>query len=538
MSSNDQLAREHSPREQWGGNLGFVLAAAGSAIGLGNIWRFPYVTGANGGGAFVLVYLICVLAIGLPIMICEISLGRFAQRDPVGSIGKIVSGPAIGTRMLGILLFLAGVSLLTFAHFGLGLIFLLAALGFFFLGWRVIGYLCVITPSVILAYYGTVGGWTIAYCLKGLFRGLNFSTPEAAAEAFQQVSNTPIIAVSAQVGFMLLCGLTVWLGIRGGIELVSKYLLPFLFLLLLILLARSISLPNASAGIKFFLAPDFSKLTAGGVLLAMGHAFYSLSIGQGILITYGSYLDSKKNIFSSSLVIIVLDTLVAIMSGLIIFPAVFSVGMEINQGPKLVFQIMPIIFNAVGHGFGWFWCTVFFLLLLVAALTSAISLLEVSVSCLVDHFHMKRHAAAFWATLAITAGGVLCTLSLNDWSRLEPLRQCITWLFGGVYDSMFDLADKITGSYLLPICGLGISLFVGWVWGTGSALRETRRGAGSLFDVNFFALLAGLKDDPNAQAGGHTLTLGMIWGIFIRFIVPIGIAILFLYSIGWIDVGM
>ena len=538
MSSNGKMAREQGPREQWGGSLGFVLAAAGSAVGLGNIWRFPYITGENGGGAFVLVYLICVLLIGLPIMICEISLGRYAQRDPVGSFAKIAPGPTIGTRMLAMILFLAGVLMLVFARVGLGLVFLAASISFFFHGWRTVGYLCILTPFVILAYYGTVGGWTITYFFKGLFQGLNFSTPEEAAATFRQVADTPSIAVTAQVGFMLLCGLTVRFGVRNGIELVSKFLLPLLFLLLIILIVRSVTLPNASGGVNFLLSPDFSKLSTGGVLLAMGHAFYSLSIGMGALITYGSYLDSKKNIFANSLMIVILDTVVASRAGLAIFPAVFSVGMPIDQGPNLVFQIMPLIFNSIGSHFGWFWSSVFFLLLAIAALTSGISLLEVMVCCLVDHFRMKRHSATFWATLTITAVGVLCTISHNDWSRLEILRQWITQLFGGARGSMFDLADKISSSYMLPICGLGISLFVGWVWGTSAAVRELRRGAGPLPDVNFFALLAGLKDDPIAQAGTHSFTLGMIWGIFVRFIAPIGIVIVFLHSIGWLDIGL
>lgn len=538
MSSNDNLVREHGSREQWGGSIGFILSTAGAAIGLGNIWRFPYIAGENGGGAFVLIYLLCVLFIGLPLVICELSLGRFAQRDTVGGVAKIAPNPTLGTRLLGIILFLTGALHLALAHIGLGLVFLLAAFCLFFLGWRSVGYMSVLTGASMLTYYGTVGGWTIAYFLKGLFQGLNFSTPEAAETAFRQVADNPMIAVFFQVGFMTLCGLTVWFGVRNGIERVSKYLLPFLFLLLIVLIARSVSLPNAFAGIKFLLAPDFSKLSAGGALLAIGHAFFSLAVAQGILTTYGSYLDPKKNILTSSLVIVILDTCVAIMAGLVVFPAVFSVGMEINQGPKLVFQIMPIIFNSIGGSFGWFWSSSFFLLLLIAALTSGIALLEVAVCCLVDHFHMKRHAATFWATLAITAVGVLCTISLNDWTRLEVLRQCITRLFGGAYDSMFILADNITGGYLLPISGVGISLFVGWVWGTSEAIREIRRGAGAMFDVNIFALLAGLTGDPASQTRAHTFNLAVIWGIFVRFFVPIGIIILFLHSIGWINIGI
>ena len=529
MSSNSLPVREH-----WGGNLGFILAAAGSAIGLGNIWKFPYITGENGGGAFVLVYLACIVLVGLPIMVCEITLGRYAQKDPVGAFRKVVPGTTGTTRSMGFLLLLLACGLFCFGKFGIsGAFFLLAALTFYY-GWGMIGFWCVVTPFVILAYYGTVGGWTIAYFFKGIFQELNFTNAEQAKTVFDTFMTGLFWPVFFQVAFVWLCGMVVWFGVKNGIELASKFLLPLLFLLLIVLLMRSLTLPGSSGGVRFLLSPDFSKLTGEGVLVALGHAFFSLSLGLGAMMTYGSYLDQNRNIFTACFSIVTLDTLIAILAGLAIFPAVFAMNLDPGSGPGLVFQIMPLTFNAIGDHFGWFWCSLFFLLLAIAALTSGISMLEVCTSFLIDQFGVRRHAAVFWCTLVISIFGALCTVSVADWSRLEPLHRSIDTLFGWSGDSLFDLADKFSSNYLLPLGGLGIALFVGWVWGTRSAVTEIRRGGEQYTDVNFFMLLAGLKDDPVSRQRSHTLTLAMIWGIFIRFISPIGIVIAFLHFIGWL----
>lgn len=525
------------PREHWGGNIGFVLAAAGSAIGLGNIWKFPYITGENGGGAFVLVYLACILLIGLPIMICEITLGRYAQKDPVGAFLKVAPNPTGTTRSAGVVFLLLAAGLLCFGKFGLAGVFTLIALLIFRYGWGTLGFLCVFTPFIILSYYGTVGGWTIAYFFKGIFQGLNFTEPAAAEATFMSFANNPYWAVFYQLFFVGLCGLVVWFGIRNGIELASKFLLPLLFLLLIILIMRSLTLPGAAAGVRFLLSPDFSKLSGEGVLIALGHAFFSLSLGMGAMLTYGSYLDQNKNIFANSLTIVALDTMVALMAGLAIFPAVFAMGLDPQAGPGLVFQIMPMTFNAIGDHFGWFWSSIFFLLLAIAALTSGISMVEVCVSCLIDYFGIKRHKAAFWSTAAAAFIGVLCTLSVFNWDRFPTLAASIGWLFGTPAASMFDLADKFSSNYLLPLGGMGISLFVGWVWGTRHAVAEIRRGGGQYADVNFFALLAGMKDAPESNDRTHTFTLAMIWGIFIRFISPVCIVIAFLHAIGWLKIA-
>ena len=505
-----------TPREKWGGNIGFILAAAGSAVGLGNVWRFPFITGQNGGGAFVLVYLLCVLLIGLPIMICETTVGRWAQSDPIGAFGKIEPTPSRRTRTVAVLLFLSAAALLVCRHYGQGAILMILSVTLAVKGWRIIGYFSALVPLVILSYYGTVGGWTIAYFFKGLAHSLNFTNIEGAAKVFDSVSAIPGVSVSYQLGFMFLCAVTIWFGVRQGIELVSKLLLPLLFLLLVVLIIRSVTLPNSGEGVRFLLYPDFGKLSAEGILLAMGHAFFSLSVGMGLLTAYGSYLDADKNILTNSLIIVTLDTGIALLSGLVIFPALFSVGMPIDQGPDLVFQIMPIIFNSIGGSFGWFWSSSFFLLLTIAALTSGISLLEVTVCCLVDHFHFKRRSATVLAAAVISAIGVLCSISFDDWSRLPALQRAITFLFGGAKGSMFDMADKLSSSYLLPIGGLVISLFIGWVWGTDNVVRQ-------------------LPAHPAApDAPEPSLAARLFWGIAIRVVAPAAIIIVFLHTIGWL----
>ncbi|MDO4586533.1 MAG: sodium-dependent transporter [Planctomycetia bacterium] len=526
---NDSTTREH-----WGGSLGFVLAAAGSAIGLGNIWKFPYITGMNGGGAFVLVYLFCIILIGLPIMICEITLGRKTQKNPLGAFLAIAPHGTSTTRSIGSVFLLIALGLLCFGKFGLGLIFgVLAAFAFYF-GWGSIGLVGVLTPFVIMSYYGTVGGWTFAYFIKGITQQLNISSTVEAQNIFNSFALNPFVAVFYQLMFTLLCGFVVWFGIKNGIELASKFLLPLLLLLLILLIMRSLTLPGAAAGVRFLLSPDFGKLTSEGVLIALGHAFFSLSLGMGAMLTYGSYLDSSKNIYIASLNIVFLDTLIALMAGLAIFPAVFAMQMNPEAGPGLVFQIMPVTFNAIGDNVGWLWSSLFFLLLFIAALTSGISLLEVCISCLIDEFHFKRHSAVFGVTLLVSIMGVLSTISVFDWEKIPWLEKIFLFLFNSTDASFFDAADNFSCNYLLPLGGLGISLFVGWVWGTRYAIDEIRKGGEQFSDVNFFTLLAGLKDDPNATRDSHSLTLGVILGIFIRFLSPICIIITFLHSIGWL----
>jgi len=520
-------------REHWGGSLGFIFAAAGSAIGLGNIWKFPYITGMNGGGVFILVYLFCIFLIGLPIMICEIAIGRHTQKNPLGAFLQLDKNNRL-SRSFGTVFLLIGLGFFCFGKYGLGGVFSLIAVIVYYFGWGFVGLGGIFTGFLILAFYGTVGGWVTAYIFKGLFQQLNFETVEEASQVFNNFVASPTSVLPYQIVFMLLCAFVVWFGIKNGIELASKLLLPFLFILLIILILRGITLDGANKGIEFLVSPDFSKLTPEGVLVALGHAFFSLSLGMGCILTYGSYLDPSKNILSSSLNIVFLDTMVALMAGFAIFPAVFAMGMSPDAGPGLALQIMPLTFNSIGDHLGWLWSSLFFLLLSIAAWTSGISLLEVLVTSLIDEFKFSRHQAVMFSTVITTALGVLATVCCTDWSRLPWLEKALVALFGSTNNSMFDLLDNISCNYLLPLGGLGTSIFVGWIWGTHHAIAEIRRGSHQTVDVNFFTLLAGLKDDPNSQEKTHTMTLATVWGIFIRFITPICVIIAFLHAIGWL----
>lgn len=527
------MADARSPREQWGSGLGFILAAAGSAVGLGNIWKFPYITGQHGGGAFVLVYLLCIAAIGIPVMICEVTLGRHTQRNPVGAFRQLAPRSSVLAHTIGLLLVLTGVFLLAFKAWGWGVTALLIGGCVFRFGWVIVGALGVLAGFCILSFYSVVGGWTIGYIIKALSGQLAFDQVAVAKEHFGAFITNPGWAVGMHVLFMLSCIAIVAAGVKKGIERWNKILMPLLVLILLVLIVRAITLPGALAGVRFYLSPDFSKISATSVLVALGHAFFSLSLGMGAMMTYGSYVDKRQNLFTAVLWIVGADTLIALLAGLAIFPAVFARGFEPTLGPGLVFQVLPTVFHQIP--LGPLWATLFFVLLFVAALTSGISLLEVVTAYFVDERGWSRHRAAWWLGGAITLLGVGCAISVADWSRLAWIGTLLTATFGSVKGSFFDVMDHVSSNWLLPIGGLFIALFVGWVWGTRSALSEIREGSHNFGDVHLVSLLAGLKDDPAHNARSHALTLASLWGIFVRFISPVLILVAFLYTIGWID---
>lgn len=527
-----------SGREHWSGGLGFVLAAAGSAVGLGNIWKFPYITGENGGGAFVLIYLICILIIGLPVMICEITLGRHTQKDPVGAFRMVCPKSSTVAHLFGFVMCLIGVSLLCFSSWGWGGVFLLIGAAIFFIGWTIVGVMGVLAGFVILSYYSVVAGWTIGYIGKSVFGGLSFPDAEAATESFKSFSTfsatgnwAPIIC---HLIFMGLCVAIVIGGVKKGIEKWSKILMPMLFLLIVALIIKGLSLPGAIKGVRFYLTPDFNKITANGVLLALGHAFFSLSLGMGAMITYGSYVSKKENLFLSSLAIVGLDTLIALLAGLAIFPAVFAQGFDPSEGPGLVFIILPRVFNAIPGGM--FWAFLFFLLLMVAALTSGISLLEVVVAFCMDELKMSRRFSVILVGVIIAALGSFCAISVETWDNLawSGIPKLLHSCFGSEGPSFFAVLEDLSSNYMLPLGGLFISLFVGWIWGTSKAVDEIRRGSHNFADVHLIALLSGLKDDPSHNSDHHVVTLASLWGIFIRFISPVAVLIAFLHTIKWI----
>jgi NSS family neurotransmitter:Na+ symporter len=522
-----------TPREHWSGTLGFILAAAGSAIGLGNIWKFPYITGENGGGAFVLVYLLCIAVIGAPVMICEFALGRHTQRNPVGAFKALKPPASVLAHLIGLGVVLTGLFLFAFRHWGWGALLVALGLLIFRYSWTLVGAMGVIAGFAILSFYSVVGGWTIGYMWKAMVHQLNFAEVAVAKEYFGAFIRNPAWAIGCHFIFMLLCVLIVYKGVRSGIERWSKILMPLLFLLVLVLIIRSMTLPGASAGVRFYLTPDFSKINTGSVLIALGHAFFSLSLGMGAMITYGSYMGREQNIFTATLSVVVLDTLVALMAGLAIFPAVFAQGLGPDAGPGLVFQVLPTVFHLIP--FGAFWATLFFLLLLIAALTSGISLLEVVTAYFVDERQWSRHRATVVFGFAIFLLGSLCAISVAGWERLEGIHGFLVSVFGSVKGSFFDVMDHVSSNWLLPLGGLFISLFVGWVWGTKHAVDEIRHGSHNFADVHLISLLAGLKDDPSHSSDVHALTLASLWGIFIRFISPVAVLIAFLHTIGWLD---
>jgi NSS family neurotransmitter:Na+ symporter len=432
-------------RGQWSSKIGFVFAAAGSAIGLGNIWRFPYVTGENGGAAFVFVYLLCVLVIGLPYLYAELALGRAMQKDPVGSIRAIRPGTP----------------------------------------WVWIGGLGILTGLFILSYYAVIAGWTFGYIFKMII---------AADSGFGAFVSNPVIVIPLFLCFILLTVLVVYGGVQGGIERWSKILMPVLFCLLLALIIYANWLPGSGKGLAFYLKPDFSKINGQVILAALGQAFFSLSLGMGLMVTYGSYISKEDNLLTSGLFVALADTLIAIMAGLIIFPALFAMNQNPDEGPGLVFNVLPAVFKNMPGGIlvGVF----FFILLSIAALTSTISLLEVPTAYLVDERHVARKIAVW------VVGGLTFLIGLPSALSQGSVDWLSKPLAGG--KEFLSLMDFLWGNLSLALGAFLLSIFVGWIWGAKHAAAEISRGS------PFFKKTAPL------------------WGFFIRFVTPITIFIILL----------
>ncbi len=543
MNGNESGNREH-----WSGNLGFILAAAGSAIGLGNIWKFPYIAGENGGGAFVLVYLLCIIVIGLPVMLCAVAMGRRTQKSPIGAFNELKPSNSTLSHIIGAAIVISGLALLVFKCWGTGILSVLLGVLVFKYSWSLVGAMGVVAGFMILSFYSVVAGWVFGYLCKAFSGDLAFSGIESAANAFGAFADGAVVegaeqklfpwpALGCHAVFMICCISIVVMGVKRGIERWSKILMPMLFLLLLAVIIRGLSLKGATAGVSYFLNPDFSKLSGASVLSALGHAFFSLSLGMGVMITYGSYMSKKDNLFLSSLSVVGLDTLVALMAGLAIFPAVFALGFEPSAGPGLLFNVIPMVFSKMPGGH--FWLVIFFLLVFIAALTSGISLLEVVSAAFIDKFNMKRWKTVLGVGIVIFLLGAFVAVSTSNWDRLWVLRDALSKAFtlseeDSSFGSFFNFLDNIASNWLLPLGGLLISVFVGWVWGTKHAVDEIRDGSENFADVHLVSLLSGLKDDPSHNSPIHVLTLASLWGIFIRFISPIAIIVAFMHTMGWI----
>ena len=395
-------------RATLGGKLSAVLVAAGSSVGLGNIWRFPYVAGDNGGGAFLVIYILCVLLLGLPIMIAEFSVGRASHRNAVGAYRSLAPK------------------------------------------WSFLGYNGVLGAFLILGFYFVVSGWTAEYMVHSVTGSLaKFTTAEEYKNVFETFIRNPWRPVVYTTLFVLATHFVIALGVQKGIERSAKVLMPLLFVILIALSIHSLLMPHGGDGLRFLFQPDFSKVTPSTVLVALGQAFFSLSIGLGTMVTYASYFKPDTNLRHTALNVTILDTLVAILAGVVIFPAVFSVGIEPTSGPSLVFITLPGIFNSMPLSM--VWSSVFFLLLVVAALTSTISLHEVITAYMHEEWHLSRKGAA-WATTGATAAlAIVASLSVGILSN---------WTIFGL--NIFDTLDYLTANILLPVGGFFTCIFVGW----------------------------------------------------------------------------
>ena len=519
---------EENKREHFASSIGFVLAMVGSAVGLGNIWRFPYITGVNGGGAFVLIYLMSICFVGIPIMFCEMAIGRKTQKNPYGAFGALECGRrSILLTALTIMVFVLSILLLISGKVAFGILAMLISILLYWKGFKLVGFLQVLSSAVILSYYSVVGGWALAYVYKSFTGQLHYTTKEAAGEVFGAFISNPYASVGCMLIFMILCVLILVGGVKNGIERWSKILMPVLFVLLIVLIIRNLMLEGAGKGVKFFLYPDFSKLSREGILDALGHSFYTLSLAMGIIITYGSYLNSKQNLFKASFQIALFDTAASIMAGLAIFPAVFAMGFNEAQGPSLLFEILPAAFSKIPGGA--IWCGFFFLMLSIAAITSGMSLLEITVAFLNDQFKISRIKALVGSAIVITILGVGSALSVANWDKLAWLKKGLDTVFGEKYvsGSFFDMLDTICSNWFLPLSGLFTALFVGWVWGTRHAVKELGKGAGNIVNVNLWTLLSGIR--RNDFSG---VTLLSLWAVLIRFAVPVVIWIVFMNAVG------
>lgn len=528
-----------SSRENWGSRLGFVLAIAGSAIGLGNVWKFPYITGINGGGAFVLVYLLCVMLCGLPIMLCELAIGRHTGKNPVDAFKALQLRRSRLADVIAVLLLVSAILLGWTGHPGFGVTAGLIALAVFRWQFAAVGAFSIIAALLILSYYSVIGGWIIEYTRLAFSGQLNVNDVEGASQIFSGFISSPRRVIICHLIFLGLAGAMIWAGIRNGIERWSKILMPMLFVLLLAVILRSVTLPGAPDGIEFFLSPDFSKLTASSWLEALGHSFYTLSLGMAISITYGSYLKKEENIFTSALMVIGVDTMAALLAGLAIFPAVFAMGFEPGAGPSLIFKVLPATFNRMPGGIGWFWAGLFFLMLTIAALTSAASLFECGVTLLLDKFKMRRALAVVLIYVLVGGFGLLSCVSIVDWSNIEWLRQLVVSTFNPsvMPGDWFTLLDRVTSNWMIPLAGLLTALFTGWVWSVKRAARELRQGARNICDNNLITFLSGLNGDKlYLTSRNHGLTVMSAWGILIRYLTPLIVLLVFLKAIG-VNVG-
>ena len=449
----------------WSSRFAFVLAAAGSAVGLGNIWKFPYMVGENGGGAFVLLYLLCIALFGIPVMMSEVLLGRRGRSSPVNTMTTV----AIEEKRSS--------------------------------AWRLLGLMGVLAGFLILSYYSVIAGWALAYVVEtatGTFSGVS---SEQAGEVFNNLISNPRRLLFWHSVFVFLTMVVVVRGVSKGLETAVRILMPALFILIFIMIGYAMLYGDFIESLKFLFAPDFTKLSPEVVLKAMGQAFFSLSLGMGAIMMYGSYLPDDASIATTSIQVAFTDTLVAILAGLAIFPIVFVNDLEAGQGPGLIFNTLPLAFGQMSGGliFG----TLFFILLVFAAWTSAISLIEPAVAWLVEKLSITRMTSSVICGVVTWVVGLGTVYSFNTWSKIE--------LFNGTFldgKSFFDLLDYLTSNIMLPLGGILICIFAAWIM-TDQSRREELK---------------------TKHEGAYKL-----WRFLARYITPIGVILIFLHVLGVLE---
>lgn len=455
------MTQNKTSRDGFTSRLGIIAAAAGSAIGLGNIWKFPYITGEYGGAAFILMYLGCIALIGLPVMLSEFIIGRRAQTNAFGAFKKEAPGTP----------------------------------------WFLTGVMGITTAFIILSFYGVVAGWTLHYIFLAITNGFSGLTSDELGSTFVGFISSPGMPVFWQAVFMALTVGVVLGGVKNGIERYSKILMPLLLVMLVVLALRAMTLEGAAEGIAFLFKPDFSKLSMEALMAALGHAFFSLSLGMGAMMTYGSYISKKEDLGKTALQVSIADTVIALIAGLAIFPAVFAFGIEPSAGPGLVFITLPNVFAQMT--FGTLFAIMFFFLLAVAALTSAISLMEVVVAYFDEEFGWKRKTSTIAVAVSMTFTGAILSQGNGAWSGFE-----LPFLLGGevikmnIFDWFITLTDQ-----LLPLGGFLIALFIGWKMDK--------------------------QEIENEMTNEGTLKVAYIkaYRIVIKFVAPLLIAIVFLSAI-------
>jgi len=416
-------------RESWKSRLGFIFAALGSAVGLGSIWRFPYVVGENGGAAFIILYLLCLALIGFPVLISEILIGRSTQKSPSSAF------------------FLLGKSK----------------------NWRKVGKMTIVTGLLISSFYSVIAGWTLGYLIEAIRGKLHlFATGAEALSYFQNLSASSFWTVGYHFLFMLISTLVLLTGVRKGIELGSKIMMPFLIMVLIVIMVKGLSLPNSFKGIAFLFSPKWELLTPSAIAMALGQAFFTLSLGQGTMVTYGSYLSQREDIPRSCIPVVLLNTAIGLLAGIAVFAIVFSAGLEPASGPSLIFETLPVVFSQIS--WGWSLSILFFILIAIAAITSEISALEPAISYLIDEKNWSRKKATISVTFAAFLLGIPSALSFGAWKDAT--------IFGS---SFYNLISDLSVNFLVPLGGFLAVMLVGWKWGTKQAFENLKTGSASFF---------------------------------------------------------